>query len=120
MNRSILFITIVIVVVGILFTVVSFLTFEPTRAYTQGNESISSSVSMQELSTHNTQANCWVGYNAKAYDLTSWLPRHPGTAAAIAPYCGTSTEFQQAFAKQHGTSKASLFMKVAIYKGDLV
>src|SRR3989344_2946944 len=136
MNTSLVFITGVIVLIGAIFSVISFMNFEPTQAYTRGTtgqetvqnarngSNVSQGVSGTrlsgvELAKHTVQADCWVGYQGKIYDLTSWLPKHPGSAGAIAPYCGTSTEFEQAFTQKHGTSKASLFMKVAVYKGEL-
>lgn len=78
----------------------------------------SGKISLSELSKHNSQQDCWVAYDGKVYDITSFLPRHPGSAAAIAPYCGTSDEFTQAFTKQHGTSKVGMLMKVGTFIGD--
>lgn len=78
---------------------------------------VQTGISTQDLAKHNSQSDCWVVYNGKIYDITSYLPRHPGTAGRIAPYCGT-TDFQQAFTRQHGTSKVSLLMKVGTFIGD--
>ncbi|MEK6895340.1 MAG: cytochrome b5-like heme/steroid binding domain-containing protein [Nanoarchaeota archaeon] len=86
---------------------------------TQGNTSSSSGITFNELAKHSSENDCWVGFQGKAYDITSWLPRHPGSAGAISPYCGTAKEFEDAFTKKHGTSKVSLFMKVATYMGDI-
>ena len=79
-----------------------------------------STVSISELSMHNLKENCWVSYKDKVYDITSWLPRHPGSAEAIIPYCGNSTKFEQAFEGQHGTSQVQRLIEEGIYKGDLV
>lgn len=78
----------------------------------------SNAISLQQLSQHDKEGDCWIAYNGKVYDITSWLPRHPGTAAAIAPYCGTEEEFTAAFTRKHGTSKASLLMQVGTFMGD--
>ena len=75
-------------------------------------------VSVGELAKHNTQTDCWVAYDGKVYDITTWLPVHPGSAAAIAPYCGTSEEFTKAFENKHGTSKVGKLMKVGVLIGD--
>lgn len=32
----------------------------------------------EELSTHNSKEDCWVAVDGKAYDVTSWIPKHPG------------------------------------------
>jgi len=75
-------------------------------------------VSLSILAEHNNQNDCWVSYNGKVYDLTSWLPNHPGSAGAISPYCGKSEEFSKAFTKQHKTSKVQMLMDVATLIGD--
>lgn len=32
----------------------------------------------EELSTHNSKEDCWVAVDGKVYDVTSWIPKHPG------------------------------------------
>jgi cytochrome b involved in lipid metabolism len=75
-------------------------------------------ISLTELSQHNSVSDCWVSYKGKVYDITSFLPRHPGTAGTISPYCGSATEFENAFTKKHGTSKVSVLMSVGVFMGD--
>ena len=77
-------------------------------------------VSLLEIQQHNHLGDCWVGFEGKAYDISDFLPKHKGTANAILPYCGTIEEFEEAFAKKHGKSKVSLFMKISLYIGDIV
>ncbi len=62
-------------------------------------------ITRAELARHNTQPDCWIGYKGTVYDITNWLPKHPGSAGAIAPFCGTADEFAAAFNRQHGTGK---------------
>lgn len=76
-------------------------------------------VTAEELSKHNSQQDCWIAYKGKVYDLTSFLPKHPGSAAAISPFCGTSEEFESAFEGMHGTSNVPVLMQEGIYKGEL-
>jgi cytochrome b involved in lipid metabolism len=75
-------------------------------------------VTAAELAMHNSESDCWVSYDGEVYDITAFLPIHPGGVARIAPYCGTSKEFQQAFTNQHGTSKVSR-LKRQVFKGTL-
>ena len=75
-------------------------------------------VSVEELKKHSQSSDCWISYKGKVYDVTTFLPKHPGSAAAIMPYCGTASEFEKAFTAKHGTSKASLLMKVGVFMGD--
>lgn len=84
----------------------------------QTQNSTTEKISLTELANHNSLEDCWIAYKGKVYDITSFLPRHPGSAGAILPYCGSATEFEQAFTKQHGTSKVSMLMKVGTFIGD--
>lgn len=88
-----------------------------------GNQNMNASsgiiISNKELEKHNNESDCWIGFRYKVYDITPFLPSHPGSAAAIIPYCGTSSEFEQAFLAQHGSSKVQKLYQIGIYKGDL-
>lgn len=77
-------------------------------------------INSQELAIHNSKTNCWVGYKGKVYDVTAWLKKHPGGENAIARYCGTSSEFETGFEKQHRTSKVNVLEQEGIYKGELI
>ena len=37
-----------------------------------------STVSFEELSKHRSASDCWISVNAKVYDVSSFLPEHPG------------------------------------------
>src|SRR3989344_1130374 len=76
-------------------------------------------ISLIELGKHNKQSDCWVGFEGKAYDLTDWLPEHPGPSSAIVPYCGKSTAFEKAFSDQHGNSQVNRLLRETTYKGAL-
>ncbi|MCK9212814.1 MAG: cytochrome b5 domain-containing protein [Ignavibacteriaceae bacterium] len=76
-------------------------------------------IPVSELSRHNVESDCWVAYKGEVYDLTLFLPAHPGSARAITPYCGTSSQFEKAFANQHGTSQVKELINEGIYKGIL-
>ncbi|MGV8142053.1 MAG: cytochrome b5 domain-containing protein [Candidatus Pacearchaeota archaeon] len=78
----------------------------------------SSKITSSQLSSHNKKTDCWVAYDGKVYDVTSFLPKHPGSAAAITPFCGTSDGFSKAFTNEHGTSKVSNLMRVGTLMGD--
>ncbi len=68
---------------------------------------------------HNTASDCWVAYDNKVYDITAFLPNHPGGAGQISPYCGTSGAFDTAFTNKHGTSKVPV-LENQTFKGNLV
>jgi cytochrome b involved in lipid metabolism len=77
-------------------------------------------VTLEQLSLHDLKTDCWISYDGKVYDITSWLPRHPGSSAAIEPYCGTAEEFEAAFSGQHGTYQVGKLLEEGTYKGDLM
>jgi cytochrome b involved in lipid metabolism len=64
--------------------------------------STSSLITLEQLRAHSQSGDCWVSYEGTVYDITEWLPLHPGGSAVIAQYCGTSSEFETAFSGKHG------------------
>ena len=52
-------------------------------------------LSAEEVAKHNKDNDCWVILNGKVYDVTSFLPDHPGGKRAITLYAGkdASEEF---------------------------
>ena len=41
-----------------------------------------------QVATHNTPSDCWLTISGNVYNVTSFIPLHPG-GDAIDPYCGT-------------------------------
>jgi L-lactate dehydrogenase (cytochrome) len=41
-----------------------------------------------EVSRHNSRESCWVVIHGKAYDVTEFLPEHPGGSKVILKYAG--------------------------------
>jgi predicted heme/steroid binding protein len=80
---------------------------------------LASGISRAELAKHNTQTDCWVAFEGSVYDVTTFIPKHPGGAEAIAGQCGTAEKFETAFIQQHGRAKVQMMMKVAPLKGTL-
>jgi len=85
----------------------------------KNNSSDLGKISLAVLFEHNNAEDCWIGYKGKVYDLTLWLPKHPGSAEAISPFCGTAAEFERAFENQHGNSQVGKLFREGIYKGEL-
>ncbi|KAI8089873.1 FMN-dependent dehydrogenase-domain-containing protein [Halteromyces radiatus] len=46
------------------------------------------SISPQEIASHNTKDDLWVVIHGKVYDLTEFLPNHPGGQKIILKYAG--------------------------------
>ncbi len=80
-------------------------------------------ITLDELKKHNDKNDCWVVYQGKVYDVTKWLPLHPGGVEAIARFCGT-TGFETAFVRKHGNTvnqkiQNTTSKKLLIEEGDL-
>jgi len=46
-------------------------------------------ITSTEVAAHNSRETCWSTINGNVYDLTSWIPEHPGGEQAILQLCGT-------------------------------
>jgi cytochrome b involved in lipid metabolism len=80
--------------------------------------SSSGKITLDSLSEHNSLQDCWVAYDGKVYDITSFLPKHPGSAVTIIPFCGTIDDFKNAFEGKHGNSQVANLMRVGTLMGD--
>lgn len=54
-----------------------------------------------QVAPHNTASDCWLIISGNVYDVTNFIPIHPG-GNAIVPYCGTDAT--TIFAQIHGTT----------------
>lgn len=62
------------------------------------------SYSNAEVAGHATASDCWAIINGGVYDLTTWIPQHPGGERAIEGLCGK--DGSAAFNGQHGVGAA--------------
>jgi hypothetical protein len=64
---------------------------------------------VDQVAAHNTRESCWTIINGSVYDLTSWVPKHPGGEQAILGLCGTdgSTRFN---GKHGGSSRHQIIL----------
>ncbi|KAF4680890.1 hypothetical protein FOZ62_027743 [Perkinsus olseni] len=56
-----------------------------------------------EVAKHTAEDDCWVIINGKVYDVTKWLPLHPGGVAAIMAYAGKDASEQFNMIHPEGT-----------------
>jgi cytochrome b involved in lipid metabolism len=73
---------------------------QPSRAVVDTEKNVNGSYTLDDISQHNSQTSCWAAINQKVYDLTTWIPQHPGGEKAILSLCGTDATAK--FAAQHG------------------
>ncbi|KJX99342.1 mitochondrial cytochrome b2 like protein [Zymoseptoria brevis] len=53
-----------------------------------GNNKQAVQLSGEEIAKHNSRESCWVIIHGKAYDVTEFLPEHPGGPKIILKYAG--------------------------------
>lgn len=82
---------------GIVFSQTQSFSANPT-----GVTPASSAITIEEVATHNTRESCWSMINGNVYDLTSWIPNHPGGERNILQLCGI--DGSSLFNGQHGGS----------------
>lgn len=62
----------------------------------------SGGITLSQIAKHNSSTSCWSAINGSVYDLTSWIPNHPGGEQAILSMCGI--DGSNAYNNQHGGS----------------
>lgn len=77
-----------------------------SSANTSSGSSQTSGITSAEVATHNSRSSCWSIINGSVYDLTSWIPNHPGGEQAILQLCGTDGSAK--FNGVHGGSQTQL------------
>lgn len=60
------------------------------------------SITMAQVAEHNSKTSCWTTISGSVYDLTAWIPNHPGGEQAILSLCGK--DGTTAFNGQHGSN----------------
>jgi hypothetical protein len=45
-------------------------------------------ITMTDVAKHSTAADCWSVISGNVYDLTAWIPLHPGGSAVVTSLCG--------------------------------
>jgi len=59
-----------------------------------------SGITLSEVAKHNSRTSCWSAINGSVYDLTSWIPNHPGGEQNILKICGL--DGSTTYNAQHG------------------
>mgnify|MGYP001247318023 CR=1 FL=1 len=78
---------------------------QPIPTNTPVSQTSSGSYTASEVATHNTQSNCWLIINNQIYNVTQYIPFHPGGTQRIVNYCGK--EATQAFNTRGGSGSHS-------------
>ncbi len=74
-------------------------------------------ISMEEVTKHGSETDCWSAVNGKVYNLTSWINQHPGGSERILGICGI--DGSSAFNTQHSGQREPEGYLSSFYIGDL-
>lgn len=84
---------------------------------TPENTDTTSVITLADVASHNTREDCWTVINNSVYDLTSWIPEHPGGEQAILQLCGTDGSAK--FNGMHGGSSRQEAILAGFKIGEL-
>lgn len=70
-----------------------------------------------DVSAHSTRESCWTVINGGVYDLTSWIPQHPGGEQAILKLCGI--DGSEIFNRKHGGAPRQTTILAGFKIGDV-
>lgn len=105
MNNKLISIIIGLVLVVSMGTLVFFnkkSPYQPAENTTSQTDTKIAGFTLEQITAHKDASSCWTAINGSVYDLTSWIPKHPGGSEAVLWLCGK--DGTEAFNKQHGGS----------------
>lgn len=70
------------------------------QSTTGSTPATSGGITLADIAKHSDAQSCWSAINGNVYDLTSWIPQHPGGPQAILSICGI--DGSGAFNAMHG------------------
>lgn len=53
------------------------------------SSAVADGITRADVAMHASRESCWSIISGNVYDLTSWVPQHPGGEGAILKICGT-------------------------------
>lgn len=85
---------------------------------TGGNTLSIEGISAADVRMHADKSSCWTIIDGAIYDLTSWVPKHPGGEQAILRLCGV--DGSERYNGQHGGAQMQLKILTGFKIGVLV
>lgn len=70
--------------------------------------------SLEEVTKHNTQSDCWTVVNGKVADVTGFFGKHPGGDEALLKACGVDSSEMFASVKKHDPNGYAAVEKMSI------
>jgi cytochrome b involved in lipid metabolism/uncharacterized membrane protein len=71
----------------------------PTSGSTPATSASPAVYTLAQVGAHNLQGDCWLAIRGSVYNVTEWIPQHPGGPERIIALCGTDAT--DAFTTQH-------------------
>jgi len=77
-------------------------------------------LTLSEIAKHNKESDCYMIVNSKVYEVTTYLPFHPGGASQILKYCGKdgTVAFDTKGGQGQHSNRANTDLS-SLYKGEL-
>lgn len=119
MNKIILGIVVVIVLGGGTWYFVS----QTKPSYTEQMDTTeqitteTQKITMTDVAKHNSEASCYTFISGSVYDITSYIPKHPGGKEAVLKVCGT--DGTSLFTGKHGKNEKAKQMLETMKIGSI-
>ena len=89
-----------------------------TNSQTSDTAGTGTIYTLADVAQHKDGTSCWTAINGGVYDLTQWIPQHPGGQRAILGLCGK--DGSAAFNDQHGGMQEQVQVLATFKIGTLV
>lgn len=105
----------------------SITTVKPSTTTSTQTSNTKTVLTLNELSKHNSQSDCWLLISGKVYDITSFFGSHPGGNGTMAATCGTDATdaymtkdpYASSSSSRSAHSSRAKSMLASYYLGDL-
>eukprot|EP01065_Artemidia_motanka_P013305 TRINITY_DN1733_c2_g1_i1.p1 TRINITY_DN1733_c2_g1~~TRINITY_DN1733_c2_g1_i1.p1 ORF type:complete len:1507 (+),score=501.08 TRINITY_DN1733_c2_g1_i1:59-4579(+) len=87
------------------------------RAKSNGSQASSGvSTTLDHVARHNTINDCWVIVHSKAYEVSEWLPTHPGGPNLVMPFAGkdATAAFEEAGHSETAVRRLHLYYRADV------
>ena len=90
---------------------------EEAPAAETNNEAAVTTYTIADVEAHSTKESCYTTIDGKVYDITSYIPHHPGGERDIMKICGR--DGSSMFGRQHGGDYETETKLASLYIGEL-
>lgn len=91
---------------------------KPIETQDTENQINETELTMTLVESHNSKDSCYTVVDEKVYDITTYIPLHPGGERDIMKICGR--DGSSLFNREHGGQQEPEEMLASFYIGDLI